>query len=203
MKNGIEFSHYILTVKSMFESRNYINIQGPVTVKINNTLLITELIAKYNNHRNKRTEDIRCIFIPFDDSKLTSSIGKTDMHNYCKNTTNNSHLIFIVNNVSFQAYDYLSRLPLYWEILTYEDIICDKSKHIYVPEYKILTEPEIKHIEKKFGDRSKFNKMIVKVDAMAKYFDFRVDDVVKLTKNSSIGGFVEGYRFLVRERDIV
>ncbi len=79
----------------------------------------------------------------------------------------------------------------------FSDLSTVKTKHILVPQYKLLPEEEIQQLERKFGKRALFNKMLAKKDAMARYLDLRTDDVVEVTRKSVIGGFSVGYRILI------
>lgn len=186
----------------MFKARKYENVQGPTKTKLNK-LHIIELCADYQNPRNDKKEKVKCVWIPFNSLKLSSSVGKQDIQEYCKNASDSYHFIFITDAISFQAVAFLSQLPCYWEVLSYDDTACAKNNHCYVPEYRLLSEGEIEDVEKKYGPRKGFNKMISKVDAMARFMDFRDGDVVLIDKFSCIGGTATSYRYVISEDAIM
>jgi DNA-directed RNA polymerase subunit H (RpoH/RPB5) len=189
------------TVRIMFEARNYKNVRGPTKTTLNKSHII-ELFAEYTNPRNGEIEKVTCVWIPFNSLKLISTIGKQDIQEYCYRDQS-CHYIFITDSISFQAVEILTQILPYWEVLSYNDTACAKNNHCYVPQYQLLNESEIQAVEKQFGPRTGFHKMVAKVDAMARFMDFRKGDVVRVSKFSCIGGSVKGYRYLIAEDEIM
>ena len=192
----------LITVKLMFEARNYKNISKPIKKK-SNKINIIELCADYKNQRDGTTEKIKCIWIPFNSRKLTSTIGKQDIQKYCSSASKSDHFIFITDSISFQAVNFLIAFSCYYEVLSYTDMACIKNNHCYVPNYTLLSENEVKLIEIKFGPRTGFNKMIFKIDAVARFMDFREGDVILIDKFSCIGGTSKSYRYVINENSIM
>jgi len=191
--------HSLRTIHSMFVSRGYVHITGPVKTKINK-LHVLELQAEYVNPRSEAREIIKCVLVPFHALKLSSSVGKSDVCSYCDGPPDALlHYIFITDSISFQAVVYLNSLLSYWEVMSYDDTACAKNAHYHVPTYTVLTEMELQQVERRFGDRKKFNKMVARVDAMARFLDFRVGDVVRVKKANG----VENYRLLIAEEEIM
>jgi DNA-directed RNA polymerase subunit H (RpoH/RPB5) len=192
----------LTTVRLMFDARGYTNLRGPTKMKVNK-LYIIELTADYINPRNNNNERVTCVWIPFNSLKLNSTVGKQDIQDFCNSTSSSDHLIFITDSISFQAVAFLGSISSYWEVLSYDDTACAKMDHVYVPKYELLTENEILVYEKKFGNRKTFNKMISKVDALARFMDYRPGDVVRFDKISCIGGLSEGLRLVIDETDVL
>lgn len=190
------------TVLKMFKVRGYTQINDPQKTIVDR-LNVIEVSAKYNNPRNMKTEDVMCVWFPFNHLKLSSSVGKQTIAIFCqKKMKKNIHFIFVTDSVSFQAIDHLGSLPCYWEILSYNDTACAKNIHIYVPKYTLMDENQIKKLEKKIGPRKHFKKMIFRVDAMARFMDFRIGDVLEIEKSSIIGGKNTSYRIVIDENEI-
>jgi len=168
-----------------------------------NKLNVVELCAEYHNTRDGNMEKIMCVWFPFNYSKASSSTGKQDIQEYCSGYDKSHHCIFITDAISFQAVEYLNQSPFYWEVLSYDDTACAKNNHCYVPQYKLLTESEIKDVEKRYGSRQGFNKMIAKVDAMARFMDFREGDVILIDTFSCIGGTMKSYRFVISQDGVM
>lgn len=190
------------TVHKMFRRRNYIDITEPSKVQLG-LLNVICVKANYKNPRDGKTEQIHCLWIPFNHIKLNSAVGKNEISQYCSHLSDLDHVILIADAVSFQAVDYMKQSSFYWEILSYHDTSCDKMEHRLVPLYKILSETEIKNIEKKYGSRDKFPKMVVGLDAIARFMDFRLGDVVEIRKRSSIVGVALNYRQLVDSDSLI
>jgi DNA-directed RNA polymerase subunit H (RpoH/RPB5) len=184
----------------MFVSRGYVRIREPIKTMINK-LHVLEVQAVYWNPRSNVQETVYCVLVPFDAIKLSSSLGKRDVCTYCEENAGGAqtHYMFITDSISFQAVAYLNSLPSYWEALSYDDTACAKNAHYYVPMYTVLTDIETQAVERRFGDRSKFNKMVARVDAMARFLDFRTGDVVRVKKANG----AENYRLLIPEEHIM
>ena len=180
----------------MFEAREYSNITKLEIMNEN----FFRICATYNNTRKEypETEYINCIWIPYKVGTSNSSLRIHDIKNICSHSNKSTHYIFVTDNVSFQGLKYLSTSRNYFEILSYNETLYAKHNHIFVPSYKLLSLAEVKDIEKRYGSKTFFNKMIAKQDAMARYFDFRVGDVVQIEQYSITSGTSIKYRLLVR-----
>jgi DNA-directed RNA polymerase subunit H (RpoH/RPB5) len=186
----------------MFIQRGYTDMTHPQKTKLGklNVLLIH---AIYLNRRSNIKERIHCLFVPFNHVKLNSAIGKNEVQDYCNTLLPDDHVIFIADAVSFQSIDFMNSKEFYWEILSYSDTCCDKMEHIRVPSYRVLCEKEILQIEELYGPRQTFPKMISRVDAIARFMDFRIDDVLEIKRRSSIGGSVVSYRLVTHADDLI
>ena len=195
------FEQSLQTVNSMFLSRGYTTTATEKPTE--SSIYIHKQIAEYCNPRTQKLEKVVCYWIPFSTCRQSSAIGKSDVHKLLTETPNTTHMMIICDSISFQATSYLSTLPIYWEALSYEDLACPKDHHRLVLIYSIMTKKDILEVEKIYGPRSGFNKMIAKADAMARYLDFREGDVVKVSKRFSTGGDIATYRILVSDNSIM
>ena len=99
--------------------------------------------------------------------------------------------------MSFQAIAHLKKSKFYWEVLSYTDTCFDKMSHSLLPKYKLLCESDVQEVEKKYGPRKLFHKMIARQDAIAKFMDYRVGDVVEICSKSAIAGNTITYRLVI------
>jgi DNA-directed RNA polymerase subunit H (RpoH/RPB5) len=192
------------TIKMMFSSRRYYELQSPEKLTIKKKIFL-RLRAKFDDIReNKRQKNVVCFWIPVDCSKMSSSAGINEVTQLFSTLNKDTdHVIFISKSVTYQAVSFLNDTGLTWEVLSYEDTMCAKDTHQYVPKYDLLSEEEIQVVEKKYGSRHKFKKMISVKDAMARYLNFRPGDVVKTTQCSAIGGLCTSYRILISPDEIL
>lgn len=189
-------------VVTVFKLRGYHNVSTPRETKVGKKCM-SVVHADYHNARNGTTESVACFWVATLDPDTHTSIGKSDVQLCCTDISTQSHYVFITNSMSFQAAAYLASLPSYWEVLSFDDVAFDKTAHFYVPSYELLTEVQVVAEEKKYGKRTLFNKMIHKVDAIARFLDFRPGDVVKLTRFSSISGTSIGLRLVIRSDEVL
>ena len=96
------------------------------------------------------------------------------------------HLVLVSENITCHVINKLNeKARLYWEVVSFKDICCDKMDHFMVPIYRVLPEQEVLQKEQLFGDRSTFMKMIAKKDAIARYMNFTPGQVVECTSKST------------------
>jgi len=113
-----------------------------------------------------------------------STIGKVT--NFSKQIKANKHLFvcFLVKSVSIYAKNLLLKcsewthyeksLSCIHEVLRWEDILLDKMNNISVPTYYVLSESEIKQMEKRRKlKRENLKKMIAARDPIAVYMGYR------------------------------
>lgn len=191
----------IRTVKRMFQLRGYTQITKPKKVQLETQGLLT-VTAKYHNPRSsvardKALETITCVWIPFNYQKMSASIGKNEIVDICRWCSGEQiHLILIADSVSFKAVEYLNSQDFVWEILTYRSLAFDPTRSMMVPTYHLLDDKEKAAVEATFGPASTYPKIIAKYDAIAVFLDFRVGDVLRVTKYSPIAGKGVSYRLV-------
>lgn len=108
------------------------------------------------------------------------------------------HYIFISNAISFQAKLLLQRTSQSYEIISVNDIFFLKLRNRLIPRYRVMTDSEKYKIKRKYGDMHKFPKLLVDRDPVAKYYNFKVGDVVSVNRNDS-GEF---YRICVHSNSV-
>ena len=189
---SIDFQRCFLKVRKnvqlMFIYRKYTNINTQqITICKQKFILIC---GEYDNtrdniHTSKKKEYVRCLLFPFNRKKIKSAIGKTDMINIVKYITSADktltyHLLFIVDDMSFQCRSYMNNLPYIWEKFTFKSLSFNIMNHIDVPKYQLMTEEEVINLEKKISTkRTDFPELIFNVDPVGKYINARLQDVWK------------------------
>ena len=192
----------IETVKVMFQRRGYKDVTQIIPFKLGKlqTLSVT---AQYENPRSGTIENIVCVWFPQSSSSSPSSIGKSSILQLCTRMSKQDHLILIVDTVTFHGTEYLNENEFYWEHLTYQEVSFDIMSHVKVPHYSLLPSEEVTEIEKKYGSKKLFPKMISGKDAVARFMDYRVGDLVKITSRSATAGNYVTYRLLIAESDLL
>ena len=161
---------------ALFQARNYTQISAP-TVLILNKSNYHLLTASYLEPRRRLTTHISCLVVPDG-----YSLNKKDALTYIQTLTPDCKCIVLVRTLGPQP-AYCFRL-LNFEHLKYDDICCNKTEHVLVPRYRLLSVPEVQKLEKQYGDKAHFPKLVAGVDAMARYLDFQVGDTVEVAKKS-------------------
>ena len=177
---------------TIFHMRGYTRIEQPVQELVCKKT-VTVCRAEYRNPRNNTTERVVALFLLPDQTFGKSAV----LELYKAQPTDQAlHLLFVGTALSFQSIALLQTLPLYFECLYYSDVQSKKYKHVYVPHYTLLSAAETAALEQRLGPRSGLPKMICKQDVMARIFDFRKHDVVRVSGKTTL------YRVLVDSVDI-
>ena len=162
----------------MFEARGYEHVKEH---KNNDIISITATYNDLIRNRVNKIQNIKCYFVPFDNKKNLSVTGKSSIKillnsGFFKGI---SHVIFIVDNISFQCKSYLRQLNLFsWEVFTYKSLSFNILEHVYVPKYRLLTEVETQAVEKKtFTKRKQFPQLIYQHDSVAKFLNCQIGDI--------------------------
>jgi DNA-directed RNA polymerase subunit H (RpoH/RPB5) len=177
---------------NIFAARGYTNIGVPEKAG-----KFHQVVATYNNPRNAVTENITFIWPPFLETKMSSPLLKGDLIGMLAGRSGpKEHFIFFANSCSAPAVAFLRSKGIYFEIISSLDTFIPKHVVYIAPEYTLLDEKTVVELEKVIGDRNKFARMIASVDAMARYLDFRVGDVVRIKRWSPSGPSIY-FRLLV------
>jgi DNA-directed RNA polymerase subunit H (RpoH/RPB5) len=136
----------------------------------------------------KTDKGLICIWIPIGGTKHRSSLGKKDtidlIQKYIPEDVD--HIICIVDAISIQALKAARKIIKRFEVLSYADISFNKLNHYMVPEYRIIRNPdEIKQVEKKFGSRELFPKILANKDPIARLLGFVPGDLIEVKKIST------------------
>lgn len=140
-----------------------------------------------------------CFIVPIHPQTRKSSIGKKDVEALVERYTGQRHVMLVVDSISKDAIGCLRLDPcIYWECIPHRLCSFDLMSHMSVPRYTVLSAEETVAHEKKFmTQRSKFPKMIARVDAVAQFMDFRPGQLLRVERLS--GGTY--YRYVINAQE--
>ena len=107
-----------------------------------------------------------------------------------------SHVILICAKISRQSI-HMFRTYRYFELLSMDDLFIERFDHKYVPRYERLSKEEIVKVCQKYGDCTKFPRIIAKTDAVARMLGFRRGDVLVAYIKCPYRGNIVEYRYVV------
>ena len=180
---------WLKNLLALFHARGYYEISEPSSF-IANKISYHLLSASYLEPRRGVKTQVSCLVIPDG-----FSLNKKDALVYIQLLPHDCKCIVLVRNLGPQPAQCFRHLN--FEHLKYEDICCPKMEHVLVPNYRLVGHAETKELEKRYGEKTKFPKMVAKVDAMARYLDFQVGDIVEVAKKSPFSGI--SYRWVISE----
>lgn len=163
--------------------------------------VVSELWRALNAGHHRPGKKIKCCWI--ETKEQATKVGKKQILELISKIAPCSHLMIVTSAMSVQAVAVLKQLNIYFEVLGINDIISARINHSLVPKYRLLSEFEILDLEKRFGGRNTFNKMIAGTDYVARYMDFRPGDVLETTYVDDYGETLVGYRLVMHANDIM
>ena len=146
----------------------------------------------------KVNDDIKIIyhmkskFIKNDLKKFLSSIEKDEEY---------KHIIFIFkekinNNNEKNIQDLLEGVT--YEIFPIKNLLFNITKHSYVPKHELLSTDEASDIMKRYSIKNKSQfPIILKSDPVARYYDFKPGQLIKVYRSSTATGESITYRYCV------
>ena len=146
----------------------------------------------------KVNDDIKIIyhmkskFIKSDLKKFLSTIEKDEEY---------KHIIFIFkekinNNNEKNIQDLLDGVS--YELFPIKKLLFNITKHSYVPKHELVSTDETNKLMKKYSIKNKSQfPIILKSDPVARYYDFKPGQLIKIYRSSTATGESITYRYCV------
>lgn len=150
------------------------------------------------NAKNIHQLDVVCMMF-----EVNHSIKKSDLPHILNKSSKHIHFILVVNSISFQSKIILKNYFDRFEILHRDIVSIPILTHEYVPNYTLVKGTEMIELTKKFGDVSKFGKIVADIDPVAIYLDFRPGGVVKVEQKCPISGLNTYYRYIIHSNELM
>ena len=108
-------------------------------------------------------------------------------------------ILIVREKISQNNLKQLNDLRIPYQVFLLKELQFNISKHILVPKHQVIRDSnEIADILSRFCLKSKNQlPIIMKNDAMAKWLNLKVGDIVKITRPSTTSGIYESYRCCV------
>jgi len=208
----IEKSHYqqIIDVKEtiikIFINRGFINSENKIkyTKKlIENENDDMEYILYLDNDKNYNTEILnKKIYIKIFDYKI-SSLNKTSPIGEYISKYDKEYKFIIVQDINPKIEDtiidkYLTQV----EIFKFNELQSDITEHDFVPPHIVLTKEEGNNVLESYRARKRDMPLMKSNEAVAKYYNIKSGDVVKIIRPSQITGESIAYRLVYKSKDL-
>ena len=180
---------WVPSLLHLLRARGYTDISPPTSQLVNKNVYVV-VLAQYLDPRTSVSTILHCCLVPED-----TSFNKKDVLAYTQLLAKGTKFIVVTRLLGSQSAQCLRDQHVQFEHLKHEDICYHKTDHILVPHYRWLSRPEIAELEKRYGDRKQFPKMVADVDAIARYLNFQVGDVLQVRRKTQ---FAEvSYRLVI------
>lgn len=128
-----------------------------------------------------------------------SAISKTTGIMEFLNAYKNNPKILIVNNINPKAQKRLTADFFHVEVFKDIELLINLIDHELVPKHFILTEDEKKEFLKSYNCKKKNLMRMNLSDPVARYYDMKVGDIVRIVRASENSGYSVNYRIVINK----
>jgi DNA-directed RNA polymerase subunit H (RpoH/RPB5) len=169
---------------TMFTRRGYENIKQADSIVLNHNE-VGILKADYPNPRTPGTVDkVMCLYY-ISNSSGKSGFTKQSLISLVESQVDPiTHILLVCEGITCHVTRYLKSLLVYSEHMYPSEVSSIKLRHKYIPKYRLVDKAELLAIERRYGNRAAYPKLIEHLDPMSRYFNFRYLDIIEITKPS-------------------
>lgn len=189
----------LLNIVKMLTSRNIID---ETHIDMYSTLAYNELLSNQNEETffNITTEEAerlgtttKMIRVKFINRKITTIRKVIDIEDFMNNL---EYKIIIVNNIAPKASKQITEYKN-TELFYDTELQINLIDHILVPKHFKLSEIDIDRLKESYQFNTKNAKRMYIDDPIAKYYNLKVDDIVRIERPSINSGISIDYRVVI------
>ena len=129
--------------------------------------------------------------------KITTINKSSDIANFLKKHPK-SVKILVVDSIGKKAIQQVQNSYENSEVFTEEELMINLRDHVLVPKHTILTEEQTKNFYKEFNTKKKGMPRILTGDPVARYYNMKPNDIVRILRPSGASGVAPFYRLVVK-----
>lgn len=192
------------TIIKIFINRGFINPEnkekymGKLISDENDDM---EYVVQLDNNKNYNTEiPNKKIYIKIFDYKI-SSINKSSPIGEFMSKYDKDYKFIIVQDINSRSEDIVESYQTPVEIFKFNKLQSDITEHDLVPRHIVLTKEEGDKVLESYRARKRDMPLIRSTDAVAKYYNMKPDEIVKIIRPSPVTGEAVAYRYVIKSKD--
>lgn len=192
------------TIVKIFINRGFINEENKE--KYTNKLISDEnddmeYILQLDNNKNYNTEILnKKIYIKIFDYKI-SSINKSSPIGEFISKYDKDYKFIVVQEINSRSEDMVESYKTPAEIFKFNKLQSDITEHDLVPQHIVLTKEEGDKVLESYRARKRDMPLIRSNDVVAKYYNMKPDELVKIIRPSPVTGEAVAYRYVIKSKD--
>jgi DNA-directed RNA polymerase subunit H (RpoH/RPB5) len=160
-----------------------------------------EFIIDLDNSKNYNTEiKNKKIYIKIFDYKI-SSINKSSPLGEFINKYDKEYKFLIVQDITSRAEDMINEYNTQLEIFKFNKLQSDITEHVLVPKHIVLTKEEGEQVLEAYRARKRDMPLIRSNDPVAKYYNMKAGEIVKILRTTPSTCIVVSYRLVIKSKD--
>ena len=192
------------TIIKIFTNRGFINEENKekyMKKLISDENDDMEYIVQIDNDKNYNTEiPNKKIYIKIFDYKI-SSINKTSPIGEFVSKYDKDYKFIVVQEINSRSEDVIESYQTPVEIFKFNKLQSDITEHDLVPQHIVLTKEEGDKVLESYRARKRDMPLIRSNDAVAKYYNMKQDEIVKIIRPSPVTGEAVAYRYVIKSKD--
>jgi DNA-directed RNA polymerase subunit H (RpoH/RPB5) len=193
------------TIVKIFVNRGFINIENKdkyikKLVETENEDL--EFILQLDNTENYNTEiKNKKIYIKIFDYKIMS-INKSSPIGEFISKFEKEYKFLVVQDINTRSEDTIESYNTQIEIFKFDKLQSDITEHDLVPKHQVLTKDEGENVMESYRARKRDMPLIRSNEPVAKYYNMKPGEIVKIFRPSPLTGESVAYRLVIKSKDL-
>jgi len=192
------------TIIKIFTNRGFINKENKdkyIKKLIENENDDMEYIIELDNSENYNTIiKNKKIIVKIFDYKI-SSINKSSPIGEFITKNDKDYKFIIVQDINSKSENIIESYDTQIEIFKFNKLQSDITEHDLVPQHIVLTKEEGEEVLSAYRARKRDMTLIRTIDAVAKYYNMKQGEIVKIIRPSPITGEAVAYRLVIKSKD--
>lgn len=160
-----------------------------------------EYIIQLDNDKNYNTEiPNKRVYIKIFDYKI-SSINKTSPVGEFISKYDKEYKFVVINDINSRSEETIESYHTPIEIFKFNSLKSDITEHDLVPQHVVLTMEEGKQVLESYRAKQRDMPLIKTIDPVAKYYNMKHSEIVKIIRPSPITCEAVAYRLVIKSKD--
>ncbi len=165
--------------------------------KIREDLDLDDIELDQNEIKEKLKLEPKWHVLKFVFQKLTAVNKASGLNDYLNEHKDNHKILIIITSIGPKAYKQLTNEPnteVFWEY----ELMINIIDNILVPKHEVLNATDKKKFYQEYNCKKKQVSRINVTDPVARYYNMKVDDIVRVTRKSELSGEAVTYHIVRR-----
>lgn len=193
------------TIIKIFVNRGFINEENKekyIKKLVSDENDDMEYMIQLDNDKNYNTEiPNKKIYIKIFDYKI-SSINKSSPIGEFISKYDKDYKFIIVQDINSRSEDVVESYQTPVEIFKFNKLQSDITEHDLVPQHIVLTKEEGEQVLESYRARKRDMPLIRSNDPVAKYFNMKPGEIVKIIRPSPVTAEAIAYRLVIKSKDV-
>ena len=151
----------------------------------------------YNIKLDKSSDESKIVYIKLISQKITAINKSSNIGNFLRTYKKDINIV-IVTSVGTKARQFIKANYKNTEIFTEEDMMINLIDHELIPKHEVLSKEETEEFYKVYNMKKRTMPKLFTGDPVAKYYNMKSNDVVRITRSSETAGKAIFYRLVIK-----